>query len=78
MKQSYNTASFLILGTTLFSCFSNNQQTIRLISTIDSTLQVKATSILESKPSEINAQYSLIIITKVQTGQIKSMTGLIL
>lgn len=76
MKQSYNTASFLILGTTLFSCFSNNQQTIRLTSTIDSTLQVKATSILESKLSEINAQSGLVIIMGVQTGQIKALVGL--
>lgn len=52
------------------------QQNVELLSTIDSTLQVKATSILESKLSEINAQFGQVIIMEVQTGQIKALVGL--
>ena len=44
--------------------------------TIDSTLQVKATSILENKLSELNALSGKAIIMEVQTGHIKAMVGL--
>lgn len=57
------------------SC-QNKQQAIEQISTIDSTLQVKVTPILESKLSEINALSGQVIIMEVQTGQIKAMVGL--
>ncbi|WP_455587563.1 penicillin-binding transpeptidase domain-containing protein [Bacteroides sp.] len=73
MKQA-----FLILVTSscvLFSC-TPNQQKIEQVSTIDSSLQVKATSILEHKLSEINAQSGQAIIMEVQTGQIKALVGL--
>ncbi|WP_462358351.1 penicillin-binding transpeptidase domain-containing protein [Phocaeicola coprocola] len=43
---------------------------------IDSTLQVKATTILENKLSELNALSGKAIIMEVQTGQIKAMVGL--
>ncbi|WP_300792569.1 penicillin-binding transpeptidase domain-containing protein [uncultured Bacteroides sp.] len=43
---------------------------------IDSTLQVKATTILENKLSELNALSGQAIIMEVQTGQIKAMVGL--
>lgn len=43
---------------------------------IDSTLQVKATTILENKLSELNALSGQTIIMEVQTGQIKAMVGL--
>ena len=46
------------------------------ISTIDSTLQVNATSILEEKLSEINAQSGQVVVMEVQTGQIKALVGL--
>ena len=46
------------------------------ISTIDSTLQVNATSILEEKLSEINAQSGQVIVMEVQSGQIKALVGL--
>ncbi len=46
------------------------------ISTIDSTLQVNVTSILEEKLSEINAQSGQVIVMEVQTGQIKALVGL--
>ena len=59
----------------LASCQSK-QETIELMSTIDSTLQVKVTSILENKLSELNALSGQTIIMEVQTGQIKAMVGL--
>ena len=46
------------------------------MSTIDSTLQVKVTSILENKLSELNALSGQTIIMEVQTGHIKAMVGL--
>ena len=59
----------------LASCQSK-QETIELMSTIDSTLQVKVTSILENKLSELNALSGQTIIMEVQTGNIKAMVGL--
>lgn len=59
----------------LFSC-QHKQQVTTPISTIDSTLQVNATSILENKLSEINAQSGQVIVMEVQTGQIKALVGL--
>ena len=59
----------------LASCQSK-QETIELMSTIDSTLQVKVTSILENKLSELNALSGQTIIMEVQTGHIKTMVGL--
>ena len=41
-----------------------------------STLQTNATSILEEKLSEINAQSGQVIVMEVQTGQIKALVGL--
>ena len=46
------------------------------VNTIDSTLQVKATSILENKLTELNALSGQAIIMEVQTGHIKAMVGL--
>ena len=59
----------------LASCQSK-QETIELMSTIDSTLQVKVTSILENKLSELNALSGQTIIMEVQTGHIKALVGL--
>ena len=59
MKQLLYTLP-IILG--LLSCQSR-QQVTKSISTLDSTLQVKATSILENKLSEINAQFGKIVQT---------------
>ena len=59
----------------LASC-QPKQKTIELTSTIDSTLQIKATSILENKLSELNALSGQTIIMEVQTGHIKAMVGL--
>ena len=59
----------------LASC-QPKQKTIEPIPTIDSTLQVKATSILENKLSELNALSGQAIVMEVQTGHIKAMVGL--
>lgn len=69
------TIVFLISMVTLIAC-SPTKQKKEQTSTIDSTLQVKATSILENKLSEINAQSGQVIIMEVQTGQIKALVGL--
>ena len=45
-------------------------------SSLDSTLQVKAISILENKLKELNALSGQVIIMEVQTGNIKAMVGL--
>jgi len=52
------------------------QQNVEQVSTIDSTLQVKAAYLLVNKLSEINAQSGQVIIMEVQTGQIKALVGL--
>lgn len=56
----------------LSSCLNHKSENISL----DSTLQAKATSILESKLSELNALSGQAIIMEVQTGQIKAIVGL--
>ncbi|MCF2691022.1 penicillin-binding protein [Bacteroides fragilis] len=66
---------FIIIATTLVSCHTKQEEAI-LDTATDSTLQVKATSILESKLSEINAQSGQVIIMEVQTGQIRALVGL--
>ena len=64
-----------VLCISLFSCQSKQQED-KQVSTIDSTLQVKATSILENKLSELNALSGQAIVMEVQTGHIKAMVGL--
>ena len=64
-----------VLCISLVSCQSKQQED-KQVSTIDSTLQVKATSILENKLSELNALSGQTIIMEVQTGHIKAMVGL--
>ena len=59
----------------LWTCQSN-QHKVKSDSTIDSTLQVKATSILENKLTELNALSGQAIVMEVQTGHIKAMVGL--
>lgn len=69
---------FIIILATLYSLSScqSRQQVTEHISTIDSTLQVNATALLESKLFEINAQSGQVIIMEVQSGQIKALVGL--
>lgn len=64
-----------ILVNFLSSCHPKQQED-KQVFTIDSTLQVKATSILENKLSELNALSGQAIVMEVQTGQIKAMVGL--
>lgn len=59
-----------ILVNFLSSCHPKQQED-KQVFTIDSTLQVKATSILENKLSELNALSGQAIIMEVQTGHIK-------
>ena len=61
---------------TMIACNSTKQKDTQTSTTIDSTLQVKATSILENKLIELNALSGQTIIMEVQTGHIKAMVGL--
>lgn len=61
---------------TMMACNSTRQNDTKISTNIDSTLQVKATTILENKLSELNALSGQAIIMEVQTGQIKAMVGL--
>ena len=54
----------------------NEKQVREHIATIDSTLQVNTTSILEEKLSEINAQSGQVVVMEVQSGHIKALVGL--
>ena len=60
----------------IISSCQSKQQEGKQVSNIDSTLQVKATSILENKLSELNALSGQAIVMEVQTGHIKAMVGL--
>ena len=64
-----------ILFISFLSC-QPHQNKLNSDYTIDSTLQTKATSILENKLSELNALSGQAIIMEVKTGQIKAMVGL--
>ena len=72
MRQSI----FIIVVLSIFTSCQCRQQVILPISTIDSILQVNATSTLEEKLSEINAQSGQVIVMEVQSGQIKALVGL--
>lgn len=60
----------------LTSCKFKQQEAKQQTPTIDSILQVKATSILENKLTELNALSGQAIVMKAQTGTIKAMVGL--
>ena len=60
----------------MIACNSTKQKNTQTSITIDSTLQVKATSILENKLTELNALSGQAIVMEVQTGHIKAMVGL--
>lgn len=61
---------------TMIACNPVKQRDAQSSITIDSTLQVEATSILENKLTELNVLSGQAIIMEVQTGQIKAMVGL--
>lgn len=68
----YTKWSLLLLVAGFSSCLNNKSEN----TVIDSTLQVKATSILEDKLTELNALSGQAIIMEVQTGHIKAMVEL--
>lgn len=68
MKKAY-LISIITYG--LYSCCPKQQPP-----TTDSTLQVKTTSILENKLTELNALSGQAIVMEVQTGHIKAMVEL--
>lgn len=68
----YTKWSLLLLVAGFSSCLNNKSEN----TVIDSTLQVKATSILEDKLTELNALSGQAIVMEVQTGHIKAMVGL--
>lgn len=61
---------------TMIACNSTKQKDTQTSTTIDSTLQVKATSILENKLTELNALSGQAIVMEAQTGYIKAIVGL--
>ena len=65
----------LFIAVSISSC-KLKESSLTNTETIDSTLQVKATSILENKLTELNALSGQAIIMEVQTGHIKAMVGL--
>ena len=68
----YTKWSLLLLVAGFSSCLNNKSEN----TVIDSTLQVKATSILEDKLTELNALSGQAIVMEVQTGHIKAMVEL--
>lgn len=58
----------------LCSCQSQKQKGYK-ISTIDSTLQIKADSILQNRLCELDATAGQVIVMEVQTGEIKASVG---
>lgn len=70
-----NIITILLLFCSLSSCKHKLDQD-KQFNIVNTTLQSKATSILESKLSELNALSGQAIIMEVQTGQIKAMVGL--
>ena len=65
----------LFIAVSISSC-KLKESSLTNTENIDSTLQVKATSILENKLSELNALSGQAIVMEVQTGHIKAMVGL--
>lgn len=59
----------------ILSACSMKQGKTGQVSTIDSTLQTKVASIMESKLKEFDAQSGQVIVMDVQTGQVKASYG---
>lgn len=70
---------YLLLTTiaTITACSSGKQEITNVELTIDSTLQVKTTAILENNLSEFNTLSGQAIVMEVQTGQIKALVTLV-
>ena len=67
--------SILVIIITMSAC-SMKRETTEQATTIDSTLQAKIKSVLESKLEELEAQSGQVIVMEVPTGQIKALVGL--
>ena len=70
-----NIITILLIFCSLSSCKHKLNQD-KQFNIVNTTLQSKAISILESKLSELNALSGQAIIMEVQTGQIKAMIGI--
>lgn len=70
-----NFTLIVVAALALMACSPTKQKAEQIL-TIDSTLQTKATSILENKLLELNAPSGQVIIMEVQTGQIKALVRL--
>ena len=66
----------LLLGLILTMSCSSNKVNDKKVSSIDSTLQAKATEILKNEMNEICARSGHVIVMDVHTGQIKSLVSL--
>lgn len=60
---------------TILSACNMKQEKTEQVSTIDSDLQAKVTSIMESKLKEFAAQSGQVIVMDIQTGQVKASYG---
>lgn len=60
---------------TILSACNMRQENTEQVSTIDSDLQAKVASIMESKLKEFGAQSGQVIVMDVQTGQVKASYG---
>lgn len=65
-----------IAAMAVLSACNTKQGNTEQVTTIDSTLQVKVTSILESKLEKFDAQSGQVVVMEVQTGQIRALVGL--
>lgn len=74
MKKS-NFIVFSCLLLAVVSCNSQKEKA-KLVSSIDTTLQEKVTSILEERLKSYDAPFGDVIVMEVQTGQIKALVGL--
>lgn len=59
----------------ILSACNMKQENTEQVSTIDSDLQAKVTSIMESKLKEFDAQSGQVVVMDVQTGQVKASYG---
>lgn len=64
-----------VAAMTILSACNMKQEKTEQVSTIDSDLQAKVTSIMESKLKEFAAQSGQVIVMDVRTGQVKASYG---
>lgn len=64
-----------VAAMTILSACNMRQENTEQVSTIDSDLQAKVASIMESKLKEFGAQSGQVIVMDVQTGQVKASYG---